>query len=167
MNPASHPSSYVTAQSDRLAGGGNATGEGKGTAIVFEGEEEVAVVVGLAEKVLLAAVGPVRFGRQEESGEGKAKAEVDDGDGHGDGDGDGDSEDSQPEDQSNQPHSQPPAPAPAQQPAQIDRTPDLTRLSSLNLSTSPATLLALESKSAALGRYLGSRLADLACPEDF
>lgn len=50
---------------------------------------------------------------------------------------------------------------------QIDRSPDLARLQSLNLSASPAILLALESKSAALGKFLGQKLADLESPEDF
>jgi hypothetical protein len=50
---------------------------------------------------------------------------------------------------------------------EIDRKSDLDRLASLNLSSSPTILLALESKSAALGRFLGNKLADLENPEDF
>lgn len=50
---------------------------------------------------------------------------------------------------------------------QIDRSSDLARLESLNLSASPAILLALESKSAALGKFLGQKLADLESPDDF
>lgn len=44
---------------------------------------------------------------------------------------------------------------------------DLDRLASLNLSASPEVLLALESKSAALGRFLATRLRGLVCPDDF
>ncbi|KAI5288333.1 hypothetical protein KEM54_005298 [Ascosphaera aggregata] len=44
---------------------------------------------------------------------------------------------------------------------------DLCRLASLNLSASPEILLALESKSAALGKFLGARLRGLVCPDDF
>lgn len=50
---------------------------------------------------------------------------------------------------------------------EIDRSADLARLASLNLSASPAILLALESKSAALGKFLGQKLEDLHSPEDF
>ncbi|KAK2733386.1 hypothetical protein FQN57_002143 [Myotisia sp. PD_48] len=50
---------------------------------------------------------------------------------------------------------------------EIDRRDDLDRLAKLNLDSSPSILLALESKSAALGRFLGNKLADLASPEDF
>ncbi|EEQ35837.1 conserved hypothetical protein [Microsporum canis CBS 113480] len=49
----------------------------------------------------------------------------------------------------------------------IDRRHDLDRLAGLNLSSSPHILLALESKSAALGKFLGNKLADLESPEDF
>ncbi|KAK2813260.1 hypothetical protein FQN49_008319, partial [Arthroderma sp. PD_2] len=49
----------------------------------------------------------------------------------------------------------------------IDRSDDLDRLAGLNLSSSPHILLALESKSAALGKFLGNKLADLESPEDF
>ncbi|EFQ96886.1 hypothetical protein MGYG_08809 [Nannizzia gypsea CBS 118893] len=49
----------------------------------------------------------------------------------------------------------------------IDRSHDLDRLAGLNLSSSPHILLALESKSAALGKFLGNKLADLESPEDF
>ncbi|KAI5304119.1 hypothetical protein KEM56_006830, partial [Ascosphaera pollenicola] len=44
---------------------------------------------------------------------------------------------------------------------------DLDRLASLNLSASPEVMLALESKCAALGRFLGRRLRGLVCPDDF
>ncbi|EGD86478.1 hypothetical protein H112_04969 [Trichophyton rubrum D6] len=49
----------------------------------------------------------------------------------------------------------------------IDRSHDLDRLAGLNLASSPHILLALESKSAALGKFLGNKLADLESPEDF
>lgn len=50
---------------------------------------------------------------------------------------------------------------------EIDRKHDLERLAGLNLASSPSILLALESKSAALGRFLGNKLSDLESPEDF
>jgi hypothetical protein len=50
---------------------------------------------------------------------------------------------------------------------EVDRSRDLERLASLNLSTPPSILLALESKSAALGRFLSQKLEDLESPEDF
>lgn len=50
---------------------------------------------------------------------------------------------------------------------EIDREHDLARLAALNLNTSPEILLALESKSAALGRFLRQKLQDLESPEDF
>ena len=50
---------------------------------------------------------------------------------------------------------------------EIDRSNDLARLGSLNLASSPSILFALESKSAALGRFLGQKLEDLESPEDF
>jgi hypothetical protein len=50
---------------------------------------------------------------------------------------------------------------------EIDRSNDLARLGSLNLESSPSILFALESKSAALGRFLSQKLEDLENPEDF
>lgn len=50
---------------------------------------------------------------------------------------------------------------------EIDRSSDLARLAGLNLNSSPEILLALESKSAALGRFLSQKLRDLETPEDF
>jgi hypothetical protein len=50
---------------------------------------------------------------------------------------------------------------------EIDRSSDLDRLASLNLSSPPSILLALESKSAALGRFLSNKLEDLENPDDF
>jgi hypothetical protein len=50
---------------------------------------------------------------------------------------------------------------------EIDRSSDLERLASLNLSSPPSILLALESKSAALGRFLSNKLEDLENPDDF
>jgi cytoskeletal protein RodZ len=50
---------------------------------------------------------------------------------------------------------------------EVDRSNDLARLAGLNLNASPEILLALESKSAALGRFLGQKLKDLHSPEDF
>lgn len=50
---------------------------------------------------------------------------------------------------------------------QIDRSADLDRLATLQLTTPPSVLLALEWKSAALGKFLGQKLASLEYPEDF
>jgi hypothetical protein len=50
---------------------------------------------------------------------------------------------------------------------EIDRSSDLDRLASLNLSSPPSILLALESKSAALSKFLSIKLEDLENPDDF
>lgn len=52
VNPASHPSSYITAQSVSLGDVGS---------IVFELDDSVAVVTRIADKVLLAAIGPSKL----------------------------------------------------------------------------------------------------------
>ncbi|KAJ5595133.1 uncharacterized protein N7459_001341 [Penicillium hispanicum] len=162
VNPASHPSSYVTAQSMSLGDVGS---------IVFELDDSVAVVTRIADKVLLAAVGPskpdsattttnginsdhlgiegVAPSTDSAAGNGTT-SDVSQGDGYA-----------------------PPSPNPPAHNGnldtqhEIDRSADLARLSSLNLSTSPSVLLALESKCAALGRFLGQKLSDLESPEDF
>ncbi|RAK97704.1 uncharacterized protein BO80DRAFT_184204 [Aspergillus ibericus CBS 121593] len=168
VNPASHPSSYVTTPSVSLGDVGS---------IVFELDDLVAVVTRIADKVLLAAVGPSKLGDSEgvttpnsaqgllngstqpgadhapgpdALNDGRTYASVvaaNGGRGHG---GNGPSSDAQLESQ-----------------YEIDRSSDLARLASLNLSTSPSILLALESKSAALGRFLSQKLSDLESPEDF
>ncbi|CAI7589156.1 unnamed protein product [Penicillium bialowiezense] len=152
VNPASHPSSYVTAKSMSLGDVGS---------IVFELNDSVAVVTRIADKVLVAAVGPSKLDAPETSNdyltagtEGGAPVTP---------------EGSQAEGQRT-PASAAPSPNPTpngQDGNEIDRSADLARLASLNLSASPAVLLALESKCAALGRFLGQKLDDLESPEDF
>ncbi|KAL3476180.1 hypothetical protein BJX99DRAFT_228337 [Aspergillus californicus] len=214
VNPASHPSSYVTAQSISLGDVGS---------IVFELDDLVAVVTRVADKVLLAAVGPSRVVDIDVDVDADADLNADT---HV-------SENQNPNDPAHQHHprlsssdtSSALAPAPASGSApttltdpeltptptppvrthtngtrnttntgtgtgtgtptptsanstymtqehlesqyEVDRTRDLERLSSLNLSTPPSILLALESKSAALGRFLAQKLEDLESPEDF
>lgn len=158
MNPASHPSSYVTAQSVSLGDVGS---------IVFETDGLVAVVTRIADKVLLAAVGPSKLEtRADGAAENETRVIAN-----------GSTESQQQQQQS--PTSATPSSltrshdeiseSDAQLEAQydIDRSTDLARLASLNLSSSPAILLALESKSAALGRFLSQKLEDLEAPEDF
>lgn len=178
VNPASHPSSYVTAQSVSLGDVGS---------IVFELDDSVAVVTRIADKVLLAAVGPSKSDTDEagsvagtqvhQNGFAKPGPEVT----------------SATESNAHRPTtngtytSQAPATttstptsisrneseADVQADAELetqyemDRSSNLARLASLNLSASPSTLLALESKAAALGRFLSQKLADLESPEDF
>lgn len=163
VNPASHPSSYVTAQSMSLGDVGS---------IVFELDDSVAVVTRLADKVLLAAIGPNKPDQTTPKGadpdyltEGGVSADPYVGNGAMS---DGSQGDGQ-----RTPSTAPPSPNPpvrngtldAQH--EIDRSADLARLASLNLSASPSVLLALESKCAALGRFLGQKLHDLESPEDF
>lgn len=193
VNPASHPSSFVTAQSYSLGDVGS---------IVFELENQVAVVTKIADKVLLAVVGPSRL-QDEERGEETREAEAGNGAGvEGAGalksaepapagpnvvaNGTASATSTRPShwDPSPRPQQQPPTPgavastgnradpnadpdAILQRQYEIDRSNDLARLASLNLSSSPAILLALESKSAALGRFLSQKLEDLESPEDF
>ncbi|KAJ5612561.1 hypothetical protein N7510_005755 [Penicillium lagena] len=169
VNPASHPSSYVTAQSMSLGDVGS---------IVFELDDSVAVVTRLADKVLLAAVGPSKPDAPSTNGalDPTAHLSVPDGgysfpDSNGTPDGSHDGQ-------------RTPTTAPASPNAtarngtatdsgavdsqhEIDRSADLERLASLNLSASPAVLLALESKCAALGRFLDQKLNDLESPDDF
>ncbi|KAJ6095731.1 hypothetical protein N7486_006477 [Penicillium sp. IBT 16267x] len=163
VNPASHPSSYVTAQSMSLGDVGS---------IVFELDDSVAVVTRLADKVLLAAIGPNKIDQTTPKGadpdyltEGGASADPTVGNGA--------TSDGSQGDGQRTPSAAPPSPNPpvrngtldAQH--EIDRSADLARLASLNLSASPSVLLALESKCAALGRFLGQKLHDLESPEDF
>ncbi|KAJ5923237.1 hypothetical protein N7454_008482 [Penicillium verhagenii] len=163
VNPASHPSSYVTAQSMSLGDVGS---------IVFELDDSVAVVTRLADKVLLAAIGPNKIDQTTLNGaesdslaEGGASADPSAVNG-------ATSDGSQLEGQRT-PSAAPPSPNPPTRNGtidaqhEIDRSADLARLASLNLSASPSVLLALESKCAALGRFLGQKLHDLESPEDF
>ncbi|KAL5357474.1 hypothetical protein BJX96DRAFT_16862 [Aspergillus floccosus] len=173
VNPASHPSSYVTAQSVSLGDVGS---------IVFELDDLVAVVTRIADKVLLAAVGPSKL-TPPAVVNGSAKPATN-----------GAGLDSEPTITGpDAEHAQTRTSSANHTPAngtpqsvsriqsetvlqtdaqletqyQIDRSSDLQRLASLNLSASPAILLALESKSAALGRFLSQKLDDLESPEDF
>ena len=156
VNPASHPSSYVTAKSMSLGDVGS---------IVFELDDSVAVVTRIADKVLVAAVGPSKLDAPESTPNDYLTA-----DGTADAGAPTTPEGSQGEGQRT------PTAAPSPNPPQnghhdplyeIDRSADLARLASLNLSASPSVLLALESKCAALGRFLGQKLDDLESPEDF
>lgn len=173
VNPASHPSSYVTAQSISLGDVGS---------IVFELEDLVSVVTRIADRVLLATVGPSKLGR---TANGTTDLATDNTQPPGDRptqvpeEGEARIPTEQTTNGSTTPSSEVPpheAPAPStlndpdaalETQYQIDRSADLSRLASLNLSASPAILLALESKSAALGRFLSQKLEDLESPEDF
>jgi hypothetical protein len=167
VKQASHPSSFVTAPSLSLGDVGS---------IVFEHENQVAVVTRIADKVLLAAVGPEKLQNQppaEESGGAETSATTE-----------SESAPAGEETSSQQTHvesssSSSSSPSQKAEPQQqngdsllatqyeIDRANDLARLAALNLSSSPEILLALESKSAALGRFLRQKLQDLESPEDF
>lgn len=179
-------------------------GGGDVGSIVFELDGLVAVVTRVADKVLLAAVGPSRLG----VGVGVGAEMCGSGSGHGyergvleegrdlagrtvsAGGREHEHESGNADSPRDNPHSMTPADQQQQQQRQqeeeeenqnqgqnqennletqyeIDRSADLARLASLNLPASPSILLALESKSAALGRFLGVKLADLECPEDF
>ncbi|KAJ5550130.1 hypothetical protein N7535_001928 [Penicillium sp. DV-2018c] len=165
VNPASHPSSYVTAKSMSLGDVGS---------IVFELDDSVAVVTRIADKLLVAAIGPSKIDAAEQNGANAefgtsdaAGADASNGNGHGNGNANGNGT-ATPDG-----GSAPRTPAVASTPSsvieqvEIDRSVDLARLASLNLSAEPAVLLALESKCAALARFLGDKLHDLESPEDF
>ncbi|KAJ5173153.1 hypothetical protein N7492_005746 [Penicillium capsulatum] len=161
VNPASHPSSYVTAQSMSLGDVGS---------IVFELDDSVAVVTRVADKVLLAAVGPSKIAAatpnsiDPESLDGAASpASPADPAANGA----GDSAQTDGHRAHTTPNHGPARNGTVDAQHEIDRSDDLERLASLNLSASPAVLLALESKCAALGRFLGQKLHDLESPEDF
>lgn len=176
VNPASHPSSYVTAQSISLGDVGS---------IVFELDDSVSVVTRIADRVLLATVGPSNSADLGRTANGTPGAATDDAQPPCDGqtqvpeEGEARAPTEPTTNGSTTPSSESPsneAPPQASQhdPAaaletqyQIDRSADLSRLAGLNLSASPAILLALESKSAALGRFLSQKLEDLESPEDF
>lgn len=136
VNPASHPSSYVTAKSMSLGDVGS---------IVFELDDSVAVVTRIADKVLVAAVGPSKSKSTETSDYLSAGTE---------------GAPTTPEGSTER------TPGPSND-CEIDRGADLDRLASLNIAAEPAVLLALESKCAALARFLGQKLDDLESPEDF
>lgn len=168
VNPASHPSSYITAQSVSLGDVGS---------IVFELDDTVAVVTRIADKVLLAAVGPSKPAHATNGA--IASASLDNP--QATNNGFAEERNREPTNGSvSGPHStnhSPPNELPAEMNVQsdaalesqyqIDRSSDLARLASLNLAASPAILLALESKSAALGKFLGQKLEDLESPDDF
>ncbi|ODH12851.1 hypothetical protein ACO22_07852 [Paracoccidioides brasiliensis] len=204
VNPASHPSSFVTAPSVPLGDVGS---------IVFEFENLAAVVTKIADKVLLAVVGPSHVIPPQQlqqqhhpspsSGSGgRGRAVI--------GSSASDTErntigpesystafDSPLDRHSTSLASSAPNPTSASSPEaaaadreqatterpptspqmesdaalqrqwEIDRSNDLDRLASLNLDSSPAVLLALESKSAALAKFLSNKLEDLEYPDDF
>lgn len=154
VNPASHPSSFVTTPSVPLGDVGS---------IVFENDNRVAVVTKIADKVLLAAVGPMKL----ESSEPQGQAETEE-TGSKTASANGSSAPGSvgsgrapTQDQNRDPDSI------LETQYEIDRNNDLARLAALNLNSSPEILLALESKSAALGRFLAQKLRDLECPPDF
>ncbi|KAK9651242.1 hypothetical protein V6Z96_004416 [Aspergillus fumigatus] len=178
VNPASHPSSYVTAQSVSLGDVGS---------IVFELDDSVAVVTRIADKVLLAAVGPSKSDTDEadsadgtpvhQNGFAKLGTEATSAT---------ESNAHRPTTNSTHTNQAPStttstptsisrneskadvqADADLETQYEIDRNSNLARLASLNLSASPSTLLALESKAAALGRFLSQKLADFESPDDF
>lgn len=173
VNPASHPSSYITAQSVSLGDVGS---------IVFELDDTVAVVTRIADKVLLAAVGPSKLTRSTNG----AVASTDLNNLQAVNNGFADERNPHPQAELTANGSGPgptySAPSPPndgpresnvhsdtalETQYEIDRSSDLARLASLNLTASPAILLALESKSAALGKFLGQKLEDLESPDDF
>ncbi|KAL4882092.1 hypothetical protein BJY04DRAFT_217784 [Aspergillus karnatakaensis] len=186
VNPASHPSSYVTAQSVSLGDVGS---------IVFELDDLVAVVTKIADKVLLAAVGPSKIAavaahstsaiEPELNGQSASSADPSSGPGPAvPSSADTNTAPSSAATSTLQSHTHangtPTQPSTAstanggylteaqlETQYEVDRSRDLERLASLNLSTPPAILLALESKSAALGRFLAQKLEDLESPEDF
>lgn len=132
--------------------------------IVFELDDSVAVVTRIADKVLLAAVGPSK----PDAGAANGTGEHIGGDGAVSGDlGNGATSDDGHRTPTATPSPNPPPRDGNESKFEIDRSADLARLASLNLSASPSVLLALESKCAALGRFLGSKLDDLDSPEDF
>ncbi|KAL4942996.1 hypothetical protein BDV06DRAFT_153566 [Aspergillus oleicola] len=195
VNPASDPSSYVTAQSVSLGDVGS---------IVFEMDDLVAVVTRIADKVLLAAVGPSKTASAEatladpslanSNTTSSASSTTDLAQAQGT---DAASTTStstatltaqvpahtHTNGAASNPTSTSTTPTPSagagpgaggymtqaqlETQYEVDRSRDLERLASLNLSTPPSILLALESKSAALGRFLGQKLEDLESPEDF
>ncbi|KAF5862351.1 hypothetical protein ETB97_011787 [Aspergillus alliaceus] len=171
VNPASHPSSYVTAQSVSLGDVGS---------IVFELDELVAVVTRIADKVLLAAVGPSKLEPEGETdpSNGAQNSSInpvadefplDEPRTGTNGTSNNQTPTNGTPNSISRIHSEANMQTDAQLETQyeIDRSSDLARLASLNLSSSPSILLALESKSAALGRFLSQKLEDLESPEDF
>ncbi|KAJ5287472.1 hypothetical protein N7478_003158 [Penicillium angulare] len=163
VNPASHPSSYVTAQSMSLGDVGS---------IVFELDDSVAVVTRIADKVLLAAIGPNKIEQATANGTDPEYLAIENGAATDPSSGNGATSDIAQSDTQRAVVAPPSPNPPARNGAldtqhEIDRSVDLERLASLNLSASPSVLLALESKCAALGRFLGQKLHDLESPEDF
>ncbi|PYH45046.1 uncharacterized protein BP01DRAFT_52257 [Aspergillus saccharolyticus JOP 1030-1] len=192
VNPASHPSSYVTTPSVSLGDVGS---------IVFELDDSVAVVTPIADKVLLAAIGPSKLGSNSAQ---DASASTPNGHAHATPNGSTHQHNhnhhasgaNTPDSTSNATHnvrtyasvvssnaggggrsngtsapggdtSDSQIDSHLETQYEIDRSSDLARLATLNLSASPSILLALESKSAALGRFLSQKLEDLESPEDF
>ena len=153
VNPASHPSSYITAQSVSLGDVGS---------IVFELDDSVAVVTRIADKVLLAAIGPSKLPQSQND---NINEDVFIRNGPSNNLHTADT--ATPDNNNNTTTNADALTVNLETQYQIDRSSDLARLESLNLSASPAILLALESKSAALGKFLGQKLADLESPDDF
>ena len=133
--------------------------------IVFELDDSVAVVTRIADKVLLAAIGPNKTDQTMQNGADHDYLNTNSGAQADASAGNGATSDVSPDARNPAPSPHQPQTLDAQQ--EIDRSADLARLASLNLSASPAVLLALESKCAALGRFLGQKLNDLESPEDF
>lgn len=147
--------------------------------IVFEHENQVAVVTRIADKVLLAAVGTEKLQNNkqktidENAAVGTVGIKADSTDAAA-------AASTNPAFSSQQSQSAKTTASSSLKPEthqngnkllaaqyEIDRESDLARLAALNLNSSPEILLALESKSAALGRFLRQKLQDLETPEDF
>ncbi|PGH01002.1 hypothetical protein AJ80_09078 [Polytolypa hystricis UAMH7299] len=185
VNPASHPSSFVTAPSVPLGDMGS---------IVFEVDNVVAVVTKIADKVLLAVMGPTHIKPQtrpplSSGGRIDTSSVVSDTERTITGESYSTARDHATSLASSAPNpvsissssgrpdllgsERIPLSANTESDTnletqwEIDRKSDLDRLLTLNLSSSPSILLALESKSAALGRFLSNKLQDLEYPDDF
>lgn len=141
--------------------------------IVFELDDSVAVVTRIADKVLLAAIGPSKMPSQQQQNDGNNDSNNIQNDGllrNGSSNNLNNADTTATpttSDHNNSNANVDLLTANLEAQYQIDRSSDLARLESLNFSASPAILLALESKSAALGKFLGQKLADLESPEDF
>lgn len=156
---------------------------GSASSIVFETDRLAAIVTRIGDKILLATIGPSRLtspgqqeeddGEQQREGQGQVEHErvddtVDENAVQPRGSSNGSSRSSNNE-VNNQ--NQPPSSVNGQHKQLHQYEPEqqheIDRLSSLHLSTSPEILLALESKSFALGKYLAHKLEDLHIPKDF
>ncbi|KAK2752728.1 hypothetical protein FQN55_005857 [Onygenales sp. PD_40] len=186
--PSNHPpSSYVTALSEPQDGDGS---------IVFECDNLAAVVTQIADRVLLAVIGPSHVVRQQRSsasdtdlraGTGSAASDTERAGGPGylpaapgslGANPSMSLASSAPNPSSTlDPHKSSPAEAPPALGTDPDtasrllwdteRNDDMERIGNMNLQVPSAVLLALESKSGALGKFLRNNLQGLEYPDDF